>query len=205
MEARTSRKSVWVLTGEAFEGLLRSLDADRERAGEKYEQTRRKLIEFFEARGCHAPVEHADETINRVARKIYEGEEIQDVARYFYGVARLLWMELLRERAKNPVPLDAVAPPSTRSTKETEEIEEERAERERRVGCFETCLEQFTPDNRTFIIAYYREEKGAKIESRKAQADALGVSLNALRLRACRIKSILEKCVKQCVEQASKK
>ena len=38
-----ARKKDWTLTKEAFERLLDSLDANRERAGEKYENVRRKL------------------------------------------------------------------------------------------------------------------------------------------------------------------
>ena len=64
-----ARKKDWTLTKEAFERLLDSLDANRERAGEKYENVRRKLIEFFEARGSNSPADRADQTINRVARR----------------------------------------------------------------------------------------------------------------------------------------
>ena len=46
-----ARKKDWILTKEAFERLLALLDVDRELAGQKYENVRRKLIEFFEARG----------------------------------------------------------------------------------------------------------------------------------------------------------
>ena len=93
-----ARKKDWTLTKEAFERLLSSLDARRDRAGEKYESVRRKLTEFFEARGSLSPADHADETINRVARKLEEGENVQDLSRYFYGVARLLLKETLRAR-----------------------------------------------------------------------------------------------------------
>ncbi len=48
------------LTSETFAALLFSLDADRERAGEKYEDLRRTLIRFFEWRGAPFPEEHAD-------------------------------------------------------------------------------------------------------------------------------------------------
>src|SRR5437016_12714077 len=95
-----ARKKDWTLTKEAFELLLDSLDANRERAGAKYENLRRKLIEFFEARGSYSPADHADETINRVARRIAEGEDIESLERYSYGVARLLLKETLRSRDK---------------------------------------------------------------------------------------------------------
>jgi hypothetical protein len=43
-----------------------------------------------EWRGCPTPDDYADETINRCARKITDGEEIRDVATYCIGVARML-------------------------------------------------------------------------------------------------------------------
>lgn len=101
-----ARKKDWTLTKEAFEQLLASLDTNREHAGQKYENLRRKLIEFFEARGSRSPTDHADEAINRVARKVEEGESVQDLNRYSYGVARLLFMETLRAREAEPIALE---------------------------------------------------------------------------------------------------
>ena len=198
MEISLARKSEWELTGAAFERLLGLLDADRERAGEKYELARRKLMAFFEARGSESPADHADETINRAARKVAEGEQVEDINRYFYGVARLLLLELARAREKGPLPLDSVAPPGAPPASEREERERERAERERRFECFEGCLGKLPPESRSFIVSYYKEEKGEKIRWRRRQAGDLGVSLNALRLRASRIRSALERCMSEC-------
>ena len=191
-------KKDWTLTKEAFERLLDSLDANRERAGEKYENVRRKLIEFFEARGSNSPLDHADETINRVARRLDEGESVQDLNAYFYGVARLLLKETLRGRGREPNALDLELPIAT----DDEEHERRRQQEERRLECFETCLSKLPAASRVLIVEYYREEKGLKIEQRKRQADALNVSLNALRLRACRIRGELGACVNSCLAGA---
>jgi hypothetical protein len=70
--------------------LLGWLDADRERAGEQYEQLRRKLTLFFEARNCNTRVEElADRRLDVVARRVHEGIEIHrpDVSKYCYGLA----------------------------------------------------------------------------------------------------------------------
>ena len=88
----------WTLTQEAFDKLLHALDGDRARAGNIYQETRSNLIRFFEWRGCPFPEDHADETINRVARRILEGEDVRDVPKYFFGVARLLFLEIQKER-----------------------------------------------------------------------------------------------------------
>ncbi len=188
-----ARKKRWTLTQEALERLLATLDADRERAGQRYENMRRKLIEFFEARGSNSPADHADETINRVARRLDEGESVQDLSAYFYGVARLLLKETLRGRGKEPIALDLAAEPSIAT--DDEEYEQRRQEEDRRLKCFESCLSKLPAASRVLIVEYYREEKGVKIERRKQQANALNMSLNALRLRACRIRGELGECI----------
>jgi DNA-directed RNA polymerase specialized sigma24 family protein len=181
--------------------MLASLDAKREQAGLKYENLRRKLVEFFEARGSRWPTEHADETINRVARKVEEGESVQDLNRYSYGVARLLFLETLRARETEPlgddIALVSFAPA------EDEEKERWRQQQESRLECLEGCLSKLPATNRTCIIEYYREETGLKIEQRKRQAQALKLSLNALRLRASRIRAELGNCVNSCLERSA--
>ncbi len=195
-----ARKKDWVLTPEAFERLLASLDADRERAGQRYENLRRKLIEFFEARGSNSPADHADEAINRVARRLDEGERVQDLSAYFYGVARLLFKETLRGRGREPLALDLA--PALPIAADAEEHERRRQEEERRLQCFEVCLSKLPAASRVLIVEYYREEKGVKIEQRKRQADALNMSLNALRLRACRIRTELGDCITTCLDRS---
>jgi DNA-directed RNA polymerase specialized sigma24 family protein len=173
------RKIEWSLTAKAFEGLLASLDDNRERAGEKYERLHRRLAEFFEARGSESPADHTDQTINRVARRIQEGEIIESIERYSYGVARLFWMEILRARRKQPVAIDLVNVPAIPADDEDGELL--RLDQERRLRCFEDCLARLATANRVLVVEYYREDKGPKIEQRKRQADRLSMSLNALR------------------------
>lgn len=191
-----TRKKDWILTNEAFEKLLASLDPDRERAGQKYENVRRKLIEFFEARGNYSPADYADETINRVARKLWEGEGIEDLNRYFYGVARLVLKETLRARDKEPITLDLAQAPALAADDEEQKLR--RHEEELRRECFELCLSKLPAKHRLLIVEYYREDRGPKVEQRKRQAEALNTSLNALRLRACRIRVELGDCIDSC-------
>lgn len=195
-----ARKKDWTLTPEAFERLLASLDADRERAGQRYENMRRKLIEFFEARGSNSPADHADETINRVARRLDEGESVHDLSAYFYGVARLLFKETLRGRGKEPSALDLAPVPTV--VADNEEQEQRRQDEELRLKCFEVCLSKLPTTHRILIVGYYREEQGIKIEQRKRQAEALNMSLNALRLRACRIRAELGDCINSCLARS---
>ena len=85
------------LTPEAFTKLLAKLAADPETAGGEYEELRRRLIKFFEWRGAFFSEDLADETLNRLARKIDEGEEIEkNVFALSLGVARFVFLETLK-------------------------------------------------------------------------------------------------------------
>ena len=77
------------LSEESFFRLLARLSADPMLAGEEYEKLRARLMYFFERKGCRIPAELTDETINRIARKMEEGLEIEDLFKFSYGVARL--------------------------------------------------------------------------------------------------------------------
>ena len=187
----------WVLDEAAFERLLAWLDPERERAGRRYEDIRVRLIKIFTCRGCHESEDLADETINRVARKLavvaetYEG----DRALYFYGVAHRVYLEYLRKRpARAAVPLLS-APP--------ERTEEERAAEEREYECLERCMGGLPAVSRDLVLQYYREEKREKIEHRKRLASRLGIGLNALRIRACRIRETLYQCVQTCLGEGA--
>ena len=191
-------KKDWVLTQDAFDTLLDWLDADRERAGCKYESIRLRLIKIFTCRGCHQAEELADETINRVVARVvelasgYQG----DPALYFYGVSHKVHLEYLRKAHNQPINLPLVTEISqnTQTTDLTSDIEPEYV-------CLERCLEQLPPDNRDLVLRYYQQERRAKIEHRKSLATELGIAVNALRIRAHRIRLVLQRCVRNCIEQ----
>jgi DNA-directed RNA polymerase specialized sigma24 family protein len=177
----------WVLTQESFDALLDWLDPVREEAGRKYEEIRLRLIKIFACRGCYEPEDLADETINRVSKKLKEiqGTYSGDPARYFYGVGNKVHLEYLRRR---PVP---TPPPPLEAS---DEIEKE-------YDCLERCILELTPNNRLLVLQYYQDEKRAKIDHRRNLADQLGIAVNALRIRACRIRAALQKCVQSCVNE----
>jgi RNA polymerase sigma factor (sigma-70 family) len=179
------------LTKESLERLLAALDKDRERAGEKYELLRRKLVKFFEWRACGVrAIDLADETINRVARRIDEGTEVLDVSGYAYGVGRRIFREWLREVKQAESLRDAAATDvSSRGPLEA-------ALRE----CFEACLGKQPADNRELIVAYYQDQRRPRIELRRELAERVGVPINGLRVRAHRIRLKLEECVSRCLQ-----
>ena len=70
--------------------------------------------------------------------------------------------------------------------------------REKMHGCLEKCLDELPNDDRELILEYYRSEGREKIERRSELAGRLGLSKNALILRASRIRTRLEGCVRSC-------
>src|SRR5215475_9814476 len=97
MESVSSPEKERDLTPQAFAKLLAKLSVDPENAGVQYEELRRRLIKFFEWRGSFFPEELADETLNRTARKIDKGEEIEkNVIALALGVARFVFLETLK-------------------------------------------------------------------------------------------------------------
>lgn len=180
----------WVLTQESFDMLLGWLHTDEEQAGKKYEDIRNRLIKLFTCRGCNEAEDLADETINRVTQKVFEIAPTYtgDPALYFYGVAHKVHLEFLRR--KRPEPHAAPAP---------EPEEQEQAERD--YACLERCMERLSPANRELVLQYYREDKQAKIDHRKLLAQQLGIALNALRIRAHRIRATLQQCVAECIQK----
>lgn len=178
-------RSQWDISQDAFDKFLIWLDPDRERAGAKYEDIRGKLIKIFECRGCSSSEDLADETINRVIRKMQELANTYsgDPVLYFYGVARYVHLEHVKKSRALPVP------PSTPPE-----------EKEREYECLERCMKALTPENRNLIIEYYKEGKRAKIVHRKELAALLGIAPNALRIRAFRMRAGLQACVENCLQ-----
>jgi len=193
LRGATPARRKWALTQKAFDKLLAALGPDRESAAEKYLEVRGNLIRFFEFRGCPYPEDHTDETINRVAKRACEGEEIRNPAGYFLGVARMLLLEIHKERAKERQALSELADAGA-VLYEFEELEP-------RVQCLERCLGNLSTENRELILQYYQGEKGAKIENRKNLTDRFKIPLNTLRMRALRLREKLQVCVENCLEK----
>jgi DNA-directed RNA polymerase specialized sigma24 family protein len=189
------RKKEWVLTGEAFDKLLTCLAPDRERAGIRYETVRLKLVKFFEWRGCECPEDHADETINRVARRIDEGEVINNLENYFLGVARMVFLENEKRRAKERAAV-------THLSQDSQYVMSDDPS-DLRLESFNKCMQNLPAETRELLIAYYNVEKCTKIEGRKELADRLGIPLNALRIRIHRIRAKLEQCIADCSKHAA--
>lgn len=181
-------------------------DSDINVAGEKYECVRCGIVKYFECRGCLPALDLADETINRVARKLGEGAEIQhgSFSSYFYGVARNVFHEHLRRVDRNLAPVEILLPhqhPSVRPF-EMHEGRSDQVDLEAKLACLDACTESLPEGTRKMILSYYEGKERARIENRKRLAETLGVPMNSLRIRVHRIREKLEGCLINCLARS---
>jgi DNA-directed RNA polymerase specialized sigma24 family protein len=176
------------LTHDDLKSLFAWLDPDPNRAIAKYEVIQRGLIERFINRGCMDAESLADETIDRVTKKVAEISTtyVGNPANYFHGVAKRVFLEYCRKRR-----VEATRPPP----------EPEPTFSEIYYDCLELCLGALPLEKRDLILRYYAEMKSAKIESRKEIRQKMSLKPNALRVRTHRIRKTLERCVSECVER----
>lgn len=180
------------LSQSSFDEFLTGLDPDRDKAGQKYEALRTRVVKFFEWRACRFPDDLADETLDRIVKKIATGVKVNDPVNYSYGVARLVYLEDRKRQSKEQAVVIEL-PVKTPAVDDDDD--------EARLDCLESCLSQMPKNSRTMILHYYRDDKQAKIDHRKRIAEKFNISVNALRIKALRIRTKLEECVLKCLEK----
>ena len=194
-------KKHWTPTEAAFRQLLTWLDEGADSGGEKYLEMRRRLAAYFDRRNCLTPDELADETLNRVARRLEEQGCIKDAtpAHYCYIVAKFVLLEYFREPERGHAAID-VTSHERRTSYAASSATDAAPESQQLLDSLERCLNELEPQERELILHYYRGEQREKIEHRRELAGRLGLTMNALSIRACRIRNKLEACLKSCFE-----
>jgi DNA-directed RNA polymerase specialized sigma24 family protein len=177
------------------------LDEGVPSSGERYLEIRRRLVHYFDRRGCAASDELSDETLNRAARKLAELGHIANVApaQYCYVLARFVFLEYIRRPGHKELEFDDAARTFMVSTSASppHEFESPATERERFLSGLNGCLQKLAPADQQLILEYYQGDKRAKIEKRSELAARYGLTLNALSVRACRIRNKLQQCVRK--------
>ena len=175
-----------------FNLFLSWLSSDRDEAGRKYVDMRRRLIFMLECRGSNRAGEIADEALDRFIKRLPEIRDTYkgDPVPYVCVIARNVQLEFNRKQ-EQPLPENIDTIPI--DNEEPDELEEHMHE------CLEKCLNEFDLTNRKLLLAYYEEEKQAKIDFRKTLAKTMGIAGNALRLRVHRLRRTLELCMNECL------
>jgi DNA-directed RNA polymerase specialized sigma24 family protein len=178
----------WVATPGDLSTLVSWLDGSEGAGGQSYVAMHGRLASYFARKGCRAPEDLADDTLSRVARRLREEGGITGVvpAQYCYIVARFVFLEHLRSPEHDGVGLVGDVP-------ERPSVEEEG--RERLLASLDDCLAQLDARDRTLILEYYSGGRAARIAMRRELAAKLGLSPNAMSIRACRLRERLRTCV----------
>jgi DNA-directed RNA polymerase specialized sigma24 family protein len=183
------------ITQLAFTRLLAWLDDGADSNGERYLEMRRRLVSYFDQRHRPAADELADETLNRIGRTLAQTGVIvtRPPARYCYVVAKFVLLEDFR-RERRHVPLDETRNADVARVGSDDEL----TVREQRLDCLDRCLEDLKPEQRELIVEYYADARRQRIERRRGLAKRLGITMNALGIRAWRIRDGLMACVETC-------
>ena len=186
-----------VTSGTAFTRLLEWLDDGTDSRGERYLEMRARLVAYFDRRNRPAPDVLADETFDRISRTLEEAGAIKVTppARYCYVVARFVLLEDIR-RGGRDVPYDETRPVLRHAPSTGAIAGAERAQRS--LDCLGRCLASLSAPDRDLIVEYYRDAKRQRIDRRRDLAARLGITMNALGIRAWRLRASLEACVAAC-------
>ena len=175
------------LTSESLNLLLAKFSEDKRQAAVAYTNLRDSLVRFFTLRGDHEPEAAADETLDRTALKVAERAPIDNITKYSFGVARLIFLERLRHAQK-----EKNAAEGFYTGKQVFLIEAETDD----FKFFRECFNRLPDDDRNFLQIYFTDAPYEKlIETRRRLTDESGVSINQIRVKVSRLRKRLENCV----------
>ena len=189
-----------VLTDTGYSLLLRQLDPAAEEAERKFVLLRRRLLLWFEQRRCAWPDELADETLSRVAQRLAEGVEVQNLASYAMGVAGFVYLEYLRNPAHWHHSLEN-EPQVAQLVSQQPAKQAETENASHRLDCLKHCLAGLPPEDRELMLAYYHDNWQQQAAQRKMLAERLEIAPSSVRARAHRLRQKLEACGQRCLKQ----
>jgi len=178
------------LSQDDFDLLLKWFGPDRDASAKKYLEAHERLTRLFRFNGCNRPEDLADEVMDRIAKKPPALDNPNVHIAVLLGYARNVLREHWRERTLVGEERDINEKPSVAGETAIKEISGR---------CLDGCLERLGEADRRFVLEYHKYEPGGKITHRKAMAEKRQTTLNALRLKASRLKSLVATCVKRCV------
>ena len=143
------------LSSTGFSRLLARLGSNSDEAAAQYERLRATLEKFFDWHGAWPPEECADETLDRLTRKLESEIEIVDVRSYALGIARLVLLEWQRRPATlSSADLPEIADLSAPVSRDLED--------EPLRTCFDRCLAALPADSRTLVLDITSPSAGPK-------------------------------------------
>lgn len=196
---------------DAMTHLLLWLSPDKEQAGQLYERLRRKLIELFARKGVPNLTlpELADETLDRVGRKLAEGEVIRnpEPMAYVHGVAVHVLSEFWRKqtrKTKHEINIDDLSPRDLARVQSTQRPQNQQEEKEIWQQCIDEFLKSLPPEDEALLRKCYQDDQRQQSANRRQAAKRMGLAENSLRVYLHRIRQTLQRKVRACVERSKK-
>lgn len=182
---------------ENFDKLLNWLSPDRHAAGIRFEQIRDGLIRYFRIKGCHEAEMLADESMNRVIKRINELDLMTGAAptSIFYGFANKVFLEYVRSEKTRTIQLNDAF--------ELTFVGSAQLPVDMAIDCLRQCMNDLHNSDEQLIIEYYSEDKQAKFELRRQIAVNKKMAMGALHTKIHRIKGTLRPCVEKCMSKKS--
>jgi len=180
--------------GPTLDKLLSLLGPDKQSAAIEYRKLHQRLLRFFEWNAVEDPATLADEAIDRLGRKVLEGEgeeKVRNPSAFALGIARLL---LLEEGRRQQQKIEAVR----QWEKQTPDFD---PEAEAMDEALQHCLGKMQMERRKLVERYYRFGSNDKAKLHQRFAHELGITVNALRNRALRARHDLEDCMRKFLKE----
>ena len=157
------------------------------RAGIEYAGLHRLVTAFFVGRKCGIDSEAlADVTLNRLAKRVNQGESVRNFTSYSLNIAHKVYKEHCRDREKLRAALRELKY-LTRNVVEPEEEVNVRRE------CQKTCVKTLSASEHRLMVDYYLTGK-----DRSVLAAEFGIPLATLRTKIHRLNLRLAKCAEDC-------
>ena len=176
-------------TQEEFDKFLLWFHSDRNTAGGDLVKISCRLNQIFTARAGIDADELANEVINRVAVRIDTCAGKYPSAAYcclaFVDNVYREWLrdQIVKNNAREPL---KPRPP--------EELEQEDR-------CLTQCLGTLEPRDRNLFVRYFEGEGRPRIDARDKLAEEWGLTPNALRIKAHRLRKRMRLCIEECLAQ----
>jgi len=138
----------------------------------EYSQLRRRLIMYFERRGCQAPDILADECFSRLAHSMKSGWQPSGLRTYMFGIAGNVYLEYMRSAGR----LLEELPESLTGDCDTPAAQDFRLVARDVVG-------RLSPEERDLMEAHYFDKVSWKDLAGEAGQTAGGLRLRVMRLR----------------------
>jgi len=177
------------ISEDQFAGLLVKLGDEPLQAAARYEALRTRLIFYFRRRCLDFPEDLADEVLDRLARRLAEGAQIDSLPAFAMGIARFV----AQEQVSRPFQLQVQEETFFDNIPAESRTESE----EEKFAGMEYCLNSLPAADVDLLETYYLGDGGSLIRARKSIAERLKISPEAVRQRVFFIRRRLRECMER--------